>query len=143
MKVTATNARGYAPGAAEGPALVLREPISFWGGLDAATGRIIDRAHPDAGATVTGTVLVMPGARGSSSSSSVLAELMRTGMGPAAIVLAVADPILPVGALVAASLYDRLCPIVVCSIEGITTGDVIRVRVEQNGAAEMIVTARA
>src|SRR5512145_2178144 len=119
MKVTPTNARGYAPGFAEGPALVLREPVSFWGGIDAATGRIIDRAHPDAGATVTDTVLVMPGARGSSSSSSVLAELIRTGMGPAAIVIAVADPILPVGALVAASLYDRHCPIVVCPIEGI------------------------
>jgi len=135
MKVTATNARGYAPGAAEGPALVLREPVSFWGGIDAATGRIIDRAHPDVGAAITGAVLVMPGARGSSSSSSVLAELLRTGMGPAAILLAVADPILPVGALVAASLYNRYCPIVVCAIEGISTGDVVRVRAEADGTA--------
>jgi predicted aconitase with swiveling domain len=142
MKVTPDNARGYAPGAAEGPALVLKEPLSFWGGIDAATGRIIDRAHPDVGATVTGAVLVMPGARGSSSSSSVLAELMRTGMGPAAIVLAVADPILPVGALVAASLYGHQCPIVVCPIEGIRTGDTIRVRVEANGTAEIITASR-
>ena len=129
--------RGYAPGSAEAPALVLRQPLSFWGGLDAETGRIIDRAHPNAGTSVTGAVLVMPGARGSSSSSSVLAETMRRGTGPAAIVLAVADPILPVGAIVAASLYGKGCPIVVCSIEGIQTGDDVRVLSRNDGTAEV------
>jgi PAS domain S-box-containing protein len=47
-------------------------------------GRIIDRSHPDLGARVTGTILVMPGGRGSSSSSSVLAEAIRRGTGPPA-----------------------------------------------------------
>jgi uncharacterized protein len=136
-KVTPRNARGYAPGTAEAQALVLQQPISFWGGLDAETGRIIDRAHPDAGTSVTGAVLVMPGARGSSSSSSVLAEALRRGTGPAAIVLAVADPILPVGAIVAASLYGARCPIVVCSIDGIQTGDRVRVRSGDDGTAEL------
>lgn len=142
MKVPLAQARGYAPGSIEAPALVLREPVSLWGGIDATTGRIIDRAHPDAGAVITGTVLVMPGARGSSSSSSVLAELMRTGMGPAAILLAVVDPILPVGALVAAALYGRHCPIVVCSVERLRTGDVVRVRVEADGTAVVGVVSR-
>ena len=135
------NGRGYAPGSAEAPALVLRQPLSFWGGLDAETGRIIDRAHPDAGTSITGVVLVMPGARGSSSSSSVLAETLRRGTGPAAIVLAVADPILPVGAIVAVSLYGARCPIVVCSIEGIQTGDRVRVRARDDGSAEVEVVA--
>ena len=31
-------------GAAEGRALVLAEPLSFWGGVDSASGRIIDRS---------------------------------------------------------------------------------------------------
>ena len=137
------NGRGYAPGSAEAPALVLRQPVSFWGGLDAETGRIIDRAHPDAGASVTGVVLVMPGARGSSSSSSVLAETLRRGTGPAAIVLAVADPILPVGAIVAASLYAAPCPIVVCSIDGIQTGDRVRVRAADDGSAEVVLNPRS
>ena len=136
-KVTLRNATAYAPGTAEAQALVLRQPLSFWGGLDAETGRIIDRAHPDAGTSVTGVVLVMPGARGSSSSSSVLAETLRRGTGPAAIVLAVADPILPVGAIVAASLYGEGCPIVVCSIEGIQSGDRVRVRAGDDGSAEV------
>lgn len=142
-KVTPRNARGYAPGTAEARALVLRQPVSFWGGVDAATGRIIDRAHPDVGVSVTGTVLVMPGARGSSSSSSVLAEAMRRGTAPAAIVLETPDPILPVGALVAASLYGRECPIVVCAIEGIRTGDTVRVQAVVDGTADVTVIGPA
>jgi hypothetical protein len=117
------NAQSYAPGEAEGPALVLVQPLSFWGGIDAASGRIIDRSHPDIGRSVAGVVLVMPGGRGSSSSSSALAETIRRGTGPAGIVLAVPDPILTVGAPVARSLYNLRCPIVVCSISGIARGD--------------------
>jgi hypothetical protein len=59
--------RFYAVGEAEGPALVLGEPLSFWGGIEAATGRIIDRSHPDLGKCVAGRILVMPSGRGSSS----------------------------------------------------------------------------
>lgn len=111
--------------------------MSFWGGIDVESGRIIDRSHPDAGVSITGLVLVMPGARGSSSSSSILAEMMRQGTAPAAIVLAAADPILPVGAIVAESLYAKQCPIVVCEIDGICTGDTIRVSVDASGYAEV------
>ena len=134
MKVTA---RGYSPGEVEGVALVLPEPVSFWGGIDVASGRIIDRSHPSAGVSITGLVLVMPGARGSSSSSSILAEMMRLGTAPAAIVLAIADPILPVGALIAESLYAKQCPIVVCEIAGIRSGDTIRVSADGSGHAEV------
>jgi predicted aconitase with swiveling domain len=101
------------PGRAAGQILALSEPVSFWGGFDAATGRIVDRLHPDRGACVTGRVLVMGSARGSSSGSSVLAEAIRLGTAPAAIVLRSRDAILTVGALVAATLYDRACPVVV------------------------------
>jgi len=120
--------RSYAAGTAEGAALVLAEPLSFWGGVDATTGRVIDRSHPDLGSCITGTILVMPGGRGSSSSSSVLAETVRRGTGPAGIVLASPDPILTVGALVAESLYGIRCPIVVGTIDEVRTG--VRVRIE-------------
>ena len=46
----------------------------------------------------------MPSGRGSSSSSSVLAEAIRAGTAPAAIVLGEADPILALGAIVAREL---------------------------------------
>jgi uncharacterized protein len=127
-------AHGYARGEAEGDALVLTAPLSFWGGVEAETGRIRDPHHPQFGASVAGRVLAMPMARGSSSSSSVLAEAIRLGTAPAGIVLGAPDPILTVGALVAAALYGRACPIVVCAIEGIATGDHLRVRAESDGA---------
>jgi len=76
---------------------------------------------------VTGKILVMPGGRGSSSASAVLAETIRRGTSPSAIVLSVPDPILTVGAIVAQSLYGLHCPIVVCSIEGIETGQILQV----------------
>jgi len=116
---------------------VLSEPLSFWGGIDVETGRIIVRSHPDLGKRIAGVILVMPGGCGSSSSSAVLAESIRRGTGPAGIVLAIPDPILTVGALVAQSLYDMRCPIVVCPIEGIATGDRLRIRAPDAGPARL------
>ena len=54
----------------------------------------------------------MPAARGSSSSSSILAELLRLGVGPSAIVLGEPDEILVVGSLAAGELYGAVCPVV-------------------------------
>lgn len=101
------------PGTASGPVLALAEPLSLWGGVDPATGTIIEPRHPSAGRSVAGRILVMPAARGSSSSSSVLAELLRGGIGPLAIVLGEPDEILAVGAAVARELYGVDCPVVV------------------------------
>ena len=92
--------------------LVLDAPLSFWGGFDATTGRITDQHHPQVGVVLTRRVLVMPGGRGSSSSSSVLAEAIRAETAPAAIVLREADPIIALGAIVAAELYGRQMPVV-------------------------------
>jgi len=105
--------RVLSAGSAEGTALRLTEPLSLWGGLDPATGELIDVHHPQHGALLTGRVLVLPSARGSSSSSSVLAEAVRAGTAPAAILLGESDLILSVGAAVAAELYGTAIPIVV------------------------------
>lgn len=102
-------------GDAEGEVLALSEPLSFWGGVHEETGIITDTHHPQHGASVAGKILVMPGGRGSSSSSSVLAELIRAGVGPAAIVLGERDPIIALGALVAEALYGRVVPVVVAT----------------------------
>ncbi|MEO5897123.1 MAG: DUF126 domain-containing protein [Vicinamibacterales bacterium] len=114
-------------GDAAGAALVLTQALSFWGGIDVDTGTIIDHSHPDLGRNVTGRILVMPGGRGSSSASAVLAETIRRGTGPAGIILAIPDPILTVGALVATTLYGLRCPIVVCSIDSFVTGEQLRI----------------
>jgi predicted aconitase with swiveling domain len=126
--------RTLVPGEARGPALVLSEALSFWGGLDPATGEIIDVHHPQRGAVVTGTVLVMPGGRGSSSSSSVFAEAIRAGTAPAAIVLAEPDAIIALGALVARELYGASLPVVVVELNDVRTGREVSVSAGEDGA---------
>ena len=100
-------------GAGAGSVLRLEEPLSFWGGVDPVTGRIIDRRHSRCGESVAGRVLVMPYGRGSSSSSSVLLEGVRLGTAPAAVVLREFDGILALGAAVARELYEQSPPVVV------------------------------
>lgn len=103
--------RVLADGSARGVALILQEPLSLWGGVDPATGGIIDVRHPQRGTLIKGRVLVMRSVRGSSSSSSVLAELVRAGCAPAAILLGELDLILAVGAAVAEELYGSRVPV--------------------------------
>lgn len=87
--------------AGEGEALVLSAPISFWGGVDPASGRIADVRHPEHGASVAGRILMLPGTIGSSSASAVLLELVHNGHAPAAIVMHEPDAILLLGLIVA------------------------------------------
>jgi len=87
--------------AGEGEALLLTAPISFWGGVDARTGRIADVRHPQHGESISGRVLFLPGTIGSSSASAVLMELAHNGHAPAALVLHEPDAILLLGLIVA------------------------------------------
>lgn len=93
--------------AATGPLLRLTEPVSFWGGVDETTGRIIDRHHREFGVCLAGSALLMGAARGSSSSSSTLLECVRQGTAPAMLLLTERDTILAVGAAAAWEIYDR------------------------------------
>lgn len=123
-----SNARVLLAGEAQARVLRLDQSLSFWGGLDPVTGRIIDRRHPQHGESMTGTVLVMPGGRGSSSSSTVLAEAIRLGTAPAAIVLTEPDSIVALGALVAEELYGIVVPVLLMSEPpDLRTGDAVRV----------------
>ncbi len=87
--------------AATGEALVLTAPISFWGGVDPRTGRIVDVRHPQQGESIAGKVLFLRGTIGSSSASAVLLELVENGRAPAALVLHEPDAILLLGLIVA------------------------------------------
>lgn len=120
-------------GVASGEALVLAEPLSFWGGVDPATGDVIDTHHPQRGANVAGRIVVMPSGRGSSSSSSVLAEAIRAGTAPAAIVLSEPDPILALGAIVARELYGRSIPVAVIPDPGLRTGEAVTLIADTGG----------
>jgi len=101
--------RGYA----RGPKALLSEPLSFWGGYDSVQGTIVDKTHPCFGQQLGGTIMVMPRAKGSSSSSSVLAEAIRNGTGPLGIILRERDLIIATGVIVASELYGISIPLVV------------------------------
>ena len=53
-------------GVCEGEALVTRQAISGWGGVNALKGEIIETHHELRGQSFAGKVLVFPGAKGSS-----------------------------------------------------------------------------
>ena len=113
-----------------GAALVLTEPLSLWGGMDPASGEVIDVRHPQRGARLSGRVVVMSAARGSSSSASVLAEAVRAGTAPLAIVLGEPDLILAIGSAVAEELYGVTVPVVVtepATLAAIRDGDEVRI----------------
>ena len=125
------------PGVASGEALVLDEPLSFWGGLDPETGLLIDVHHPQCGAALAGRVLVMPSGRGSSSSSYVLAEAIRAGTAPVAVVLGERDSIVALGAIVAAELYGIDVPVVVAPGAALETGHEVTVRAGVHGDVDI------
>ena len=74
--------RAVAPGEARGQLLFSNEPLSFWGGYDAATGEIIDRRHPLSGQIAAGRVLAIPFTKGSSTTTAVLLEAVRAAPRP-------------------------------------------------------------
>ncbi len=105
-------------GEGRGPLLVLERPLSFWGGVDPETGRVSDPRHPQFGESVSGRILVMERAIGSSSSSAIMLELLRNDVAPAAIVLGSTDAILVLGVLVAEELGYPSIPLVAVGRDG-------------------------
>jgi uncharacterized protein len=132
--VIGARGRTLAGGIGRGEALTLQEPLSFWGGFDPQRGTVCDTHHPQLGARLTGRVVFMSRGRGSSSSSSVVAEAIHRGTAPAAIVVAETDPIIALGAVVAAELYGIEMPVIVVapsSTSGIVDGTEVTVDATQ------------
>ena len=129
MNGVALRARVLNPGEAQGAAMVLDEPLSFWGGFDARTGVIVDRHHPQRGSCVAGRFLILPESRGSAGTPGGIAEAIRRGVGPVGIVLGKADVNVAVGAMVAAALYGVAVPVLVI-------GDAQRARLRSGDLVE-------
>jgi predicted aconitase with swiveling domain len=105
------------PGQCSATALVLDEPLSFWGGFDPVHGTIVDHHHPQRGECIAGKVLVIPGSRGSAGTPAAIAEAIRRGTGPVAVVLGAADVNIAIGAMVADHLYGGATPVLVAAPE--------------------------
>ena len=125
-------------GHGSGEILWLDEPLSFWGGTELDTGVITDVHHPQHGVSLAGRVVVMGASRGSSSSSSVLAEQIRAGVAPAAILLVSRDAIVTLGALAAEEVYGYRLPILLldeAAMVGLPRGGPVAVHATTDGAS--------
>ncbi|EJM25401.1 hypothetical protein PMI22_00291 [Pseudomonas sp. GM21] len=123
--------RSLVAGAAQGALLFADVGLSFWGGVDASSGEVIDRHHSLSGEYLSGCVLAIPSGRGSCTGSSVLMELISNGHAPAALVLAEPDEILTLGVLVAQTIFARSLPVLCIGREAFATlGDHAFARVD-------------
>ncbi len=94
------KARPIAKGKAVGEVLITKEPFSFLGGVDPATGIIIEKGHELEGKSLTGKVMIFPYGKGSTVGSYVLLDLAKNKKAPAAIINIEAEPIIVVGAII-------------------------------------------
>ena len=117
--------RGIVPGVVEAEALVTHDAISGFGGIDVATGTVIEPRHELFGVCFTGKVLVFPGAKGSSGWSGYFQSTRLMGTGPAAMVFNVLTTKAVLGAIV-----TRVPTVVEATpdpLDVIRTGDLVRV----------------
>ncbi len=120
-------------GSASGSALLLDDPLRFWGGFDPLNGEIIDVHHPQFGRHTAGSVLFIPESRGSAGTPGAIAEALRNGNGPVAVVLGKRDVNISVGVMVANRLYNLDVPVIEISlslIKQVSNGDEIRINPE-------------
>ncbi len=92
--------RKISTGQAAGEALVTSMGISFYGGVDPQTGRVVEKGHELEGQSIAGRVLVFPTGKGSTVGSYTLYRLKKAGLAPAAIVNAEAETITAVGCII-------------------------------------------
>ncbi|MFX1533941.1 MAG: DUF126 domain-containing protein [Promethearchaeota archaeon] len=97
MKLTG---RKIYKGKAEGEALVTKDGISFYGGVDPSTGTVVEKGHELEGQTLTGKILVFPTGKGSTVGSYVLYEMAKRGTGPKALILKECEAIVAVGCII-------------------------------------------
>jgi predicted aconitase with swiveling domain len=83
--IVTLRGRTVVGGCAEGAALVTRDTISGWGGVNPMSGTVIETRHELCGQSFKDKVLVFPGAKGSSGWSAVFHMTRLTGTAPKAL----------------------------------------------------------
>ncbi len=119
------HGRKVVGGVAEGEALVTRDTISGWGGIDSTTGTVIESRHALKGVSFAGKVLVFPGAKGSSGWSSAFHMARLRGTAPLAMIFNIMTTKAALGAVVM-----RIPSVTDCDadpLDHIRTGDWVRV----------------
>lgn len=113
--------RTISPGKAEGVAIVSKEPIGFYGGIDIKTGIVIEKGHPLEGKSVKDRILVFPNGKGSTVGSYVIYGIKKNGVAPAGIINKETETIVATGVILAGiPCVDQI------DIEKINDGDKIQ-----------------
>jgi len=99
-KTIVLRGRKVVGGCAEGEALVTKETISGWGGIDPMTGTVIETHHELCGVSFRDRVLVFPGAKGSSGWSNAFHMTRLAGTAPKAMVFNRMNTKIALGAVV-------------------------------------------
>jgi predicted aconitase with swiveling domain len=114
------------PGVVEGEAIVTKEAIGFYGGIDAQTGDVIEKGHELEGQNVKDKILVFPMGKGSTVGSYVIYGLKKNGVAPKAIVNKETETIVATGAILAGiPCVDGI------DIEQIKSGDKLKVNADE------------
>jgi predicted aconitase with swiveling domain len=100
-KKVVLRGRKVVGGFAEGEALVTKDRISGWGGIDPRTGTVIETRHELKGVSFAGKILVFPGAKGSSGWSSQFHIARLAGKAPLAMLFNEMTTKIALGAVVA------------------------------------------
>ncbi len=87
-------------GIAEAEAIVTKDGISFYGGVDPDTGKIVEVGHELEGQSITGKILVFPTGKGSTVGSYTMYRMKKNNTAPAAIVNKQIDTIIAVGCII-------------------------------------------
>lgn len=87
-------------GVAEGEAIVTKDGISFYGGVDPDTGMVVEVGHELEGQSIAGKILVFPMGKGSTVGSYTLFRMKKNNTAPAAIVNKQIDTIIAVGCII-------------------------------------------
>jgi uncharacterized protein len=88
-------------GQVEGTALVSRQGISFFGGVDPDSGIVVEKGHELEGQSIAGKILIFPTGKGSTVGSYTIYRLKQNGQAPLGIVNRECETITAVGCIIA------------------------------------------
>lgn len=125
-------------GETKGSALVTKNNLSFYAGIDAATALVTDPHSPLYGENVTGKVLVYPIGKSSTGNCWIMYTMGNRGNAPGAIINTKLDPIQVMGCICG---NIPLIHVTECDpTDLIETGDMVEINGETNGIGTITIT---
>ena len=128
------HGRKVVGGCAEGEAIVTRDTISGWGGINEREGTVIERRHELRGQSFKDKVLVFPGAKGSSGWSAYFHMTRLNNAAPRAMIFNKMTTKVALGAVVTHA--PAMTELEQDPLQVIQTGDWVKVDAD-NGIVEI------